>query len=89
MKPRLRPDRRRQKPADAVDCVVPHCHRWCHKRRRDRLVSEFMCGQHWVLTDKRLRRLFRKARKLELWRVENRVWKWLRSQAIERGAGFR
>lgn len=81
-----------------IRCVVPFCRRTAGQRKHWRPITadtQWLCGDHWRLVDKRLRRLVRKAQrhfhavgtdralKLDLW-----LWDRCKRQAIERGMGI-
>jgi hypothetical protein len=66
-----------------LPCCVPFC-----RRTTARNFVEWICGEHWRLTNKNWRRkffLFRRRRRHDL---EARMWQRLKRQAIERAAGL-
>lgn len=85
---------------DRLSCVVPFCRRTIARRRlnvslQDLEYTEWLCGKHWVLTDRKLRlakfrreRLFRRYGDMRHLQRAWSIWKLLRRQAIERAAGI-
>ena len=83
---------------DRIPCLVPFCRRSAPLERFS-LSEEIMCGAHWRLVDRslrrrdaRLRRLLRRARNEavedRVYDLLSRVWSRARRQAIERAAGI-
>ncbi len=79
---------------DRLRCIVPFC-----RRTTKPLYREWICGKHWPLVDRalkrrlaRLKRLLRRCRTDRQWRhVRNHldiVWECCKAQAIERAAGI-
>ena len=74
-------------------CVVPGCGR-THKCGTE--IEATICGPHWRLADRRLRRLMtqveRKAKRIgwtmALLRLHDRLWQTCTRQAIERAMGL-
>ena len=76
-------------PSQRVPCAVPFCRRTRGLRRGDeRLPPEWICGDHWRLVDRRLRRLKAKAERRERWRLAAMLWLRCKRQAIERAFGI-
>lgn len=81
-----------------LKCLVPFCGHSRGDRRGqspNRPGMEWICGDHWRLTDRRTRLLlFRVRRKMKrfgpdhLLALHSRLWVKLRTQAIERAAGL-
>ena len=46
---------------DRIPCAVPFCNRTAERRETDGPRTEFLCGPHYQLSDKELRRLGRLA----------------------------
>lgn len=77
-----------------LSCAVPFCRRWRGDRKDDPVsaYSEWICGDHWRLVDRRLRRLFKRMqRRLRAGalcasphRLHDYVWERMKRQAIER-----
>jgi hypothetical protein len=73
-------------------CLVPFCQRTTRAGR----WSEWVCGEHWRLTDRRLRRLLgrvhrnirREGDRQCLAALEARLWERLKRQAAERAVGL-
>lgn len=72
-----------------LPCAVPYC-----RRGSTRFPPgwEFLCGIHWRLVDKALKRLRTKARRkregARYNRLEALIWRKMKRQAIERAAGI-
>lgn len=76
---------------DRHPCLVPYCRRTCKPGD----FREWICGKHWPLVDKHLKR--RRARLRRMWKrrqdprieaLDARVWERCKAQAIERAAGI-
>lgn len=76
-------------------CLVPGCRRTLKPENPE--DDQGICSKHWRLTDQRLRKLYRRCRRVE--RIEpgrrdhaievgTRVWGKLTIQAIERSMGL-
>jgi hypothetical protein len=74
-----------------IPCVVPFCRRTTACADFD----EWICGDHWRLTDKPRRQVY--GRYLRRWRrygaaaygpAASRIWRRLAAQAIQRAAGI-
>jgi hypothetical protein len=74
-----------------IPCVVPFCRRTTARADFD----QWLCGDHWRLTDKASRRVY--GRHLRRWRrygtasygpAAARIWRRLCAQAIQRAAGI-
>lgn len=73
-------------------CCVPGCGRTF----KDEGHLEIMCGKHWRLADRRLRRLLTRVRRAarrrgwnrQLYLLDKRIWAKARDQAIERALGL-
>lgn len=65
-------------------CLVPFC------RRNKSLPEghEWICGKHWPLTSKKLRRLYFLCKRRQLHHTAWGLWCRLREQAIERAGGL-
>lgn len=77
-----------------LHCVVPFCRRTRGLRKGEAcLPGEWICGDHWRLVDRRLKRLRSlNRRRYKLTRKgvvrECRLWEWCKRQAIERAGGI-
>lgn len=72
-------------------CCVPFCRRTTGRTE----FSEWLCGEHWRLVDKRKRRIY--GRYVRQWRrfgpitsykAADRIWNHIKREAIERAAGI-
>lgn len=73
-------------------CCVPFCRRTTGRTE----FSEWLCGPHWRLVDKRKRQVY--GRYMRQWRrygptermaaAAGRIWERLKREAIERAAGI-
>jgi hypothetical protein len=82
---------------DRLPCLVPFCRR---TRKREQF-REWLCGKHWALVDRQLRRRFARSRRLwnkavrlnraeamrAIDRMARRLWDEIKAQAIERAMG--
>jgi hypothetical protein len=82
---------------DRLPCLVP----WCRRTRKREHFREWICGKHWTLVDRDLRRRFSRSRRL--WQKATRLnrdeamraidlsarrqWDWIKDQAITRAMG--
>jgi hypothetical protein len=83
---------------DRLQCCVPFCRHTRAKLPRDHIFSEWICGDHWRMVDKKYRRVY--GRYVRQWRrsgpsekqteydAANRLWHWLKRKAIERATGI-
>jgi len=74
---------------ERLGCCVP----WCKRTTPRTEFTEWICGKHWPLIDKRYRRAYgRAARRWRRYRVGGeraaRLWRRIKRQAIERAAGI-
>jgi hypothetical protein len=69
-----------------LNCLVPFCRRSRGDRKNDPVdrYDEYLCGDHWRLVDRRLRRLYRKARRIDRGSVAGYLWGKCRAQALAR-----
>lgn len=75
-----------------IACCVPFCRRTTGRTE----FSEWLCGDHWRLIDKRRRQVY--GRYMRQWRryshgkivpqAVDRIWNRLKREAIERAAGI-
>ena len=80
---------------DRIRCIVPFCRRTAPRAGRFAGDDEFICGKHWLLVDRRLKRLYRRVRArarclndFRSMRATARVWWRCKRQAIERAGGL-
>lgn len=67
-------------------CIVPFCN---HKRKCEDPHSEWICGEHWRLVPRRLKRLKRRAKaKHKPEAVQWFIWRMCKKTAIERAGGI-
>ena len=71
-----------------VLCEVPGCRRTRVPDPRFGEQQWFVCSKHWALTDKKLRRVFFRCRRLGRIGLEIHIGRWLIAQAIERAHGI-
>jgi hypothetical protein len=80
-------------PTDRIACCVPGCRR---TYKRDGTASEIICGKHWRLADKSLRRRSLRIRNLgrkldwpeRILDIEWRIWDRVKTLAFERALGI-
>ncbi|WP_283802258.1 hypothetical protein [Rhizobium rhizogenes] len=76
---------------DRISCCVPFCTRTL---RNDKGYSDWICQEHWRMTDKFPRRIYAKRKrrlKVDTTYPAKKVddlWQFLKKQAIERAAGI-
>lgn len=78
-----------------VSCCVPFCQRTRGDRKGDPLFPgmEWICGPHWRLVDKRIKRLRaanrrRRGDSLLAFKTDGVLWRWAKNQAIQHGVGI-
>lgn len=73
-------------PKKRLLCLVPFCKRTLKPAHESH--TEGICSLHWRLTDKRLRRLLFRCRRIGRPGLEAYFWDKLKIQAIERAGGI-
>ena len=81
-----------------IACCVPHCPRTRGDRKGDPVTPdmEWICGDHWRMADKRRRKVWGRVK--GRWRrfgpdadrgpIDDRLWRALKRQAINRAFGI-
>lgn len=77
---------------DRIVCCVPFCRR---TTRNDKGYSEWICGKHWPLVPRHLKRRKRQAERIAkrgdrpaAWRLAGLIWQRCKREAIERAMGL-
>lgn len=78
---------------DRVACMVPGCRRTLAREKLAPKHDQHLCQKHYALVDKRLKRLRVRTRRrhgfcLYAQHLDNRIWRRMIRQAIERAAGI-
>jgi hypothetical protein len=71
---------------ERLRCLVPFCRRSRGDRKNDPVdrYDEWLCGEHWRLVDRRIRRLHRRAQRLGRAPVARWLWERAKTQALSR-----
>lgn len=75
-----------------LTCEVPHCGRTRGQRKGEKPIEgweEWICGDHWRLVPKKMRRALSRARREGGRRRFYRLWYRCRREAIEVALGIR
>lgn len=76
-----------------LNCLVPVCRRTRGIRKGEtHLPEEWICGEHWALVPKRMRAIRARTKRAGTssgdWRRDDRIWRRVAKEAIERSMGL-